>query len=86
MLPFLANKKQKSGTAQDVFVKNREPDEKAPFEGHDDPDAALHACSRDLIDAVMSNKAEKVTQVIKDMFEIMESQPHEEAPHEEGQE
>lgn len=52
----------------------------------DDPDAALNACSRDLISAVNSGMPEKVTQVIKDMFEIMESRPHDEASHEEGPE
>lgn len=75
MLPFLSNKKSKAGVSQDMIVKDRKPDNP---EDHD-PDAAIKACAQDLIDAVLASNVDKVAQVLKDTFELMESQPHDEA-------
>lgn len=75
MLPFLKNKiKPQVG----VIVKQRAPD---AAEDKNDPEAALEACAIDLIDAVHARDIKKVAQVLKDAFELMESQPHVEAEH-----
>jgi hypothetical protein len=59
-------------------MKLREPDQK---EENDSPDAYLDACAKDLIDAVHSRDIKKMAQVLKDTFELMESQPHKEGEH-----
>lgn len=62
-----------------IMVKERAPD--SPQEEQNDPDAPLEACANDLIDAVHAKDVKKVAQVLKDAFELLESQPHEEAEH-----
>lgn len=85
ILPFLSNKKQQAGVTG-VMIKERTPDtpEQEPEYDHG---AGIEACAQDLIDAVHAKDTQKVAQVLKDAFELLESQPHEEGPHiEEGQE
>lgn len=66
MLPFLKDKiKSQTG----VMIKNREPDQKDESEQQDNPDAALEACARDLINAIHSKDVNQVVQVLKDLEE-----------------
>lgn len=41
----------------------------------------LEACAHDLIGAIQASDAKRVAEAIKSMFEIADSQPHEEGPH-----
>lgn len=62
------------------MIKERAPD--MP-DDQNDPDAALEACASDLIDAIHARDIKKAAQVMRDAFELMESQPHDEIEHKE---
>ncbi len=78
MLPFLKNKEKSSQPG--VIIKTRAPDE-FDTEDQNDPDAAIEACAQDLINAIHAKDAKSVAQVIKDMFELADQEPHVEGPH-----
>lgn len=82
MLPFL--KKRDAPGVAGVIIKHREPDEK-PDSEEDDKDAAIHACSRDLIQAIQRNDVKGVSEAIRSAFEILDSMPHQEGPHEDAE-
>lgn len=77
MLPFLKRKDQGSAG---LIIKNRTPDEKP--EQEDDKDAAIHACAQDLIDSIHNRDVKGAAEAIRSAFDILESLPHEEGPHE----
>lgn len=77
MLPFLKPRPQVG-----VIVRERKPDggsKEQGMEGQDSP--GLMACAEDLIRAINSKDARSVMSALKSMFEIMDSEPHEEGPH-----
>jgi len=74
MLPFL-KLKQEGSSSEPVEHKMREPDD-------DDNYNPLHAAAEDLISAVHSKSVKAVAEALKAAFEICESEPHEEGPHE----
>lgn len=45
-------------------------------------DSALHSCVQELIDAVHSKDVEGAAQALKSCFMELESEPHDEYPHE----
>lgn len=73
ILPFLAKKNQNAG----VIVQTRKPDE----EKQDSGSEGFVSCAQDLINAIHSKDAKAVAQAFKDLFELAELEPHEEAPH-----
>lgn len=73
MLPFL---KKKDTPAAGLIIKTRTPDE--PAESEDDSSAAIESCAHALINAVHARDAKSVAAAMKDAFDILESQPHEE--------
>ncbi len=77
MLPWMKNKSIKS--SGDVKMA-RSSDGLQPAEAPEESDTyGLDTCAQDLIDAVHSKDATRVAQVLKDAFDILESQPHSEA-------
>lgn len=75
MLPFLKNaRRQVAGMTMEV----RKPDE--PEKAQDDPEAGLRAAAMDLIKAVNAQDEHGVMSALRAAFQIMESQPHDEAP------
>jgi hypothetical protein len=80
-------KKNLKSQTPGIVVKVREPDQKPSEEDKEDPDMAIKACALDLINAIHAKDVSKTSQVLKDVFELLESMPHEEGPHiEEGSE
>ncbi len=77
MLPFL---KKKNAPQTGVIVQTRNPDEK-PDENQEDNSDGIHACAKDLIDAVHAHDIKGAAEAIKAAFEILDSKPHEEGPH-----
>lgn len=65
-------------------MKTRSPDQKDENESSNDS-AGLMACANDLMEGIRQNDAKKVAEAMRAAFEIMESEPHEEAEHEEGE-
>ncbi len=60
------------------------PDEMDGMEMPDDGSAGIEACAQDLIDAVHAKDVQKVAQVLKDAFDMLQSQPPEELSPIEG--
>lgn len=78
MLPILKNKQaQQAG----VIVKTRAPDESQEPQDKDDPAAGIKACARELINAIHAKDEHKVSEALKDIFSILDSEPHEEGEH-----
>ncbi len=77
MLPFL---KKRQPSAVGVIVKHRAPDEK-PEENQDDSQAAHNACAREIISAIEAKDESRLAEALKDIFNILDSEPHEEGPH-----
>lgn len=78
-LPFLKNMKERAPQAG-VIIKTRTPDEQ-PEASDDDSSAPIEACAEELIRAVHAKDAKAAAMAIKDAFEILDSEPHEEASH-----
>lgn len=80
MLPFL---KSKPAQVAGIVVKIRKPDsdDQDAKEPHKE-DNGLEACAHDLINAVHARDVKGVQEALKAAFEICESYPHEEGPHE----
>jgi hypothetical protein len=74
LLPFL---KKKQPASAGVIVQTRAPDEK-PEQDQDDSSAAIESCASELIRAVHSRDAKAMAAALKDAFDILESEPHEE--------
>lgn len=76
MLPFLKSKQaQQTG----VIIKERAPDQKE--ESEDIGAHGIEACAEEFIRAVHAKDVKAAAAALKDAFEILESQPHEEGPH-----
>ncbi len=73
-LPFLLKKKQQDGG---VITEHREPDYEP--EGSEE---GLDACSKDILEAISSNDIKRLSKALKAAFEICDSEPHVEGPHE----
>jgi len=78
MLPFLKAQRKDGGIAT-VYRKSDEKPE--PSEMTDD--SGLEAVAEDLLRGVHSHDKKLIVASLKAMFEIMESEPHHEGPHEE---
>ncbi len=79
MLPFL--KKNMSSGMMTTSV--RKPDTSKEDEGGKSDTDGIEYCAQDLIDAVRSGDKQAAARALKDAFEILESQPHEEYDHNE---
>ena len=78
-LPFLKPKRQDAA----VIIRERTPDgSQMPEKDENAKDHALNACAADLIRAVHAKDETGVASAFKAAFEILESRPHEEYPHE----
>jgi len=80
MLPFL---KPRAISGAIVATKVRAPDnpESKAAEDKDNSNSGLLAGAQDLLRALQADDAKGVSEAFKAMFQILESQPHEEAPH-----
>lgn len=74
MLPFLKHKQEGSMSEEDEPVK-RTPDEESEYD-------MLESAAEDLISAVHSKDVKAVCSALRAAFEMLDSQPHEEGPHE----
>lgn len=74
MLPFL-NKKERNQSA--TIVEMRKPDE-----GKEQENQGLEACMRDVIKCMDMKDAKGMARAFKDAFDLCESYPHDEYPHE----
>lgn len=75
MLPFL--KKRDQGGIAGILVKNREPDEKQEEQG-----SYIKDCVKDLIEAISNKNIDLAEQSLRDIFQELEKQPHNEQPSE----
>ena len=80
MLPFL--KRKDGASIGGILVKNRAPDEHSESEDKDDPKAGKKAAAQAIISAINSSNVEGLVGALEDFFEIADSEPHEEGPHE----
>ena len=74
MLPFLRNLKEASVSGEPESIK-REHDEGADFD-------MLESAAEDLISAIHAKDTKAVVSALRAAFEIYDSEPHEEGPHE----
>lgn len=82
MLPFLKPRK-----VAGLIMAVRKPDGSKMETGMEgDEDQGLMSCGEDLIKAVHAKDASAVVAAIKAAFEILDSEPHVEGPHEEPSE
>ena len=75
-IPFLEKRK-----VAGLIIQRRTPDG-----GHEDTpenhsEDGLRSCAQDLIKAVQTGNEERVAKALRDAFEILDSEPHEEGPH-----
>jgi hypothetical protein len=73
MLPFMKSKEASSSEPVEHMI--REPDEGSEY----DP---LESAAEDLISAVHSKNVKSVASALRAAFELCDSEPHEEGPHE----
>lgn len=77
MLPFLKNKQEGSYSEEDDPIKRKSD------EGEDESEYdMLESAAEDLISAVHSKDVKAVCSALRAAFEMLDSQPHEEGPHE----
>lgn len=64
-------------------MKTRAPDAPNENEENNNDLAGIEACANHLIQGIKAGNAKQVAEALKSAFEIMESEPHEEAvePH-----
>lgn len=74
MLPFLKHKQEGSMSEENDPIK-RGSDDESEYD-------MLESAAEDLISAVHSKDVKAVCSALRAAFEMMESQPHEEGPHE----
>jgi len=81
MLPFMKPKAMSVG----VIVRNRKPDGiSAEQPDEDSGSGAIDACAEDLMQALQSKDSKAVAAALRAAFEVLESEPHEEAGEEEA--
>ena len=78
MLPFLKDLKEAS-VSQPAPVQKREPDEEQEYD-------ALESAMEDFCHAEERKDYQAMAEAFRAAFEILESEPHEEYGHEEGEE
>lgn len=78
-MPFL--KRNQDSANVGLIVKHRAPDESNESEDKDDPSAAHEACAREILSAVKSDDPKRLAEALQDLFNILDSEPHEEGPH-----
>lgn len=77
-LPFL-RKRQMAGL---IVERMKSSKEKSSEEGVGaDQGDSLKETAKELIDAIHMNEVDKVAQLLRDAFVILESEPHVEGPH-----
>ncbi len=76
MLPFL-KKSQDGASSSPVEHITREPDE-----GTEEEYDSMESAAEDLCNAVHSKNYKAVASALRAAFELAESEPHEEGPHE----
>jgi hypothetical protein len=74
MLPFLKKPHGHVG----LIIKTRQPDAGAE---NVKEDKGLEACASDMLRAIQANDPKSFAVAIKNAFDIMESEPHEEGEH-----
>lgn len=74
MLPFLKHKQEGSMSEEDDPVK-RTPDEESEYD-------MLESAAEDLISGMHSKDVKAVCSALRSAFEMLDSEPHEEGPHE----
>lgn len=80
MLPIF--KKLKEAPSTGLIIKHRAPDEDKADK--DDPGAGTEACGRAALDAIKSDDAKAFAEAMVDLFQIADSEPHEEGEHTSG--
>lgn len=78
--PFLKAKDQR---VSGLIIEHRKPDEKPEAE---EQDYGIETCARDLLNAVEAKDIKGIAEALKSAFDILESQPHDEYPHDESYE
>ena len=76
MLPFLQKNKEASVSAMPQTIQ-RDHDENSEQEFD-----ALETAAEDLINAIHAKDVKGVTQALRAAFDLQESEPHDEGPHE----
>jgi len=79
LLPFL--KRKDGASIGGILIKNREPDEHKS-EDQDNSSAGHEACARALLNAINASDVKGIADALYDAFTLMDSEPHEEGPHE----
>lgn len=74
MLPFLKKNKEASAS-NDAEPMKRKPDEEQEYD-------MLESASEELISAVHSKDVKAVCSALRSAFQMLDSEPHEEGPHE----
>lgn len=74
MLPFLKHSKEASVSGP-VEVKMRESDQESDYD-------MLESAAEDLISALHSKDVKAVASALRAAFQIYDSEPHDEGPHE----
>ncbi len=77
-LPFI-NKKKDAGGIATTLIEQRNPGN-APEEQNDE-EYSLDDCARDILDAIHNNDHEALADSLREAFEKLEQEPHEEAEH-----
>ena len=77
-LPFM-KPKQVAG----LIIQHRNPDGKPDSAPEDQQDQALESAAEDLILQFTPKTVESVAAALRAAFEIVDSEPHEEGPHDE---
>lgn len=75
MLPFL---KSKQAPVAGLIIKQRSPDSE---ETHESDDSGIETCAQALISAVHSKDTKATAEALRDIFTILDAQPHEEGEH-----
>jgi len=78
VLPFL--KRKNEGGIAGTIIKNRTPDKDSDSKDLDD-NYNLEDCAEEIIKAVHSADKTALASALKEAFQKMEKEPHEEGPH-----
>jgi hypothetical protein len=78
VLPFTKNQNDQSKSFGTI-VKKRAP--ASPGKLLDMAEMAVLDCSMDILRAIHEKDPKALASALKDVFEILDSQPHEEGPH-----
>jgi hypothetical protein len=73
-IPWLKRKDDIAGSSS-TPVQMREPDDGEEYD-------SMHAAAQDLIEAIHSKDIKGVAEALRAAFELSDSEPHEEGPHE----